>query len=241
MPKLLLFDVDGTLVLTGGAGERAMNRAFAGLFGIARGFEGIPMAGRTDPLIVHDALARARIDAGDGRVSRFRERYFSLLAEELEVPGPRKGVMPGVRPLLDLLAARPDSFLALLTGNYAEAARIKLGHFDLWRYFACGAFGDDAAERAQLVEVAIRRSRALGAPEVARCDVIVVGDTLLDVACAKANGVKAVAVATGPCRAAQLRESGADAVFEDLSETSAFLAFIDGDAPVQATGPLLDC
>ena len=240
MPKLLLFDVDGTLVLTGGAGERAMNRAFAELFGIAGGFEGIPMAGRTDPLIVHDALARARIDAGDGRVLRFRERYFSLLAEELKVPGPRKGVMPGVRPLLDLLAARPDSFLALLTGNYAEAARIKLGHFDLWRYFGCGAFGDDAAERAQLVDVAIHRSRALGAPEVARRDVIVVGDTPLDVACAKANGVKAVAVATGPCRAAQLRESGADVVFEDLSETSAFLAFIDGDAPVQATGPLLD-
>jgi phosphoglycolate phosphatase len=232
MPKLLLFDVDGTLVLTGGAGERAMNRAFAELFGIAHGFEGIPMAGRTDPLIVNDALARARIDAGDGGVARFRERYFAMLAEELEVPGPRKGMMPGVGPLLDVLEARPDAFLALLTGNYKEAARIKLGHFDLWRYFPCGAFGEDAAERAQLVDIAIRRCRALGAPGVAPDDVIVVGDTPLDVACAKANGVKAVAVATGPYSAAELRESGADVVFEDLSETAPFLVFVDGGSRV---------
>jgi phosphoglycolate phosphatase len=231
MPKLLLFDVDGTLVLTGGAGERAMNRAFAELFGVARGFEGIPMAGRTDPIIVSEALARAGIDAADAGVARFSERYFARLAEELELPGPRKGLMPGVRRLLDVLEARPDVFLALLTGNYAEAARIKLGHFDLWRYFACGAFGEDAAERAQLVDVALRRCQALGSPEVAPGDVFVVGDTPLDVACAKANGVRAIAVATGPYGAAQLRESAADVVFEDLSETAAFLAFVNGGAP----------
>jgi phosphoglycolate phosphatase len=231
MPKLLLFDVDGTLVLTGGAGERAMNWAFAELFGVARGFEGIPMAGRTDPIIVSEALARAGIDAADAGVARFSERYFARLAEELELPGPRKGLMPGVRRLLDVLEARPDVFLALLTGNYAEAARIKLGHFDLWRYFACGAFGEDAAERAQLVDVALRRCQALGSPEVAPGDVFVVGDTPLDVACAKANGVRAIAVATGPYGAAQLRESAADVVFEDLSETAAFLAFVNGRAP----------
>jgi phosphoglycolate phosphatase len=231
MPKLLLFDVDGTLVLTGGAGERAMNRAFAELFGVARGFEGIPMAGRTDPIIVSEALARAGIDAADAGVARFSERYFARLAEELELPGPRKGLMPGVRRLLDVLEARPDVFLALLTGNYAEAARIKLGHFDLWRYFACGAFGEDAAERAQLVDVALRRCQARGSPEVAPGDVFVVGDTPLDVACAKANGVRAIAVATGPYGAAQLRESAADVVFEDLSETAAFLAFVNGGAP----------
>ena len=231
MPKLLLFDIDGTLVLTGGAGERAMNRAFAELFGIARGFEGIPMAGRTDPIIVSEALARAGIDATEAGVARFRERYFARLAEELGVPAPRKGMMPGIRPLLDVLEARPDAFLALLTGNYAEAARIKLGHFDLWRYFACGAFGEDAAERAQLVEVALRRCRALGSPEVAPGDVFVVGDTPLDIACAKANGAKAIAVATGPYAAAQLRESGADVVFEDFSETTGFLAFVNGGPP----------
>jgi len=228
MPRILLFDVDGTLVLTGGAGERAMNRAFAELFGVARGFEGIPMAGRTDPIILSEALARAAIAPTEAGVAQFRERYFARLAEELEVPGPRKGAMPGVGPLLDALKARPDTFVALLTGNYAEAARIKLGHFDLWRYFACGAFGEDAGERAQLVEVALRRCRARGSPEVAPGDVFVVGDTPLDVACARANGAKAIAVATGPYDAAQLRESGADIVFEDLSQTGAFLSFISG-------------
>jgi phosphoglycolate phosphatase len=230
MPKLLLFDVDGTLVLTGGAGERAMNRAFAELFGITRGFEGIPMAGRTDPIIVNEALAKAGIDASGASIARFRERYFARLAEEMDVPGPRKGRMPGVGRLLDALEARPDALLALLTGNYAEAARIKLGHFDLWRYFACGAFGEDAAERSQLVEVALRRCQALGSPEVARGDVFVVGDTPLDVACARANGAKAIAVATGPYGVGQLRESGADVVFEDLSETATFLTFVDGGA-----------
>jgi len=232
MPKLLLFDVDGTLVLTGGAGERAMNRAFAELFGVARGFEGIPMAGRTDPIIVSEALARAGIAATDASVAQFRERYFVRLAEELEVPAPRKTMMPGVRALLDVLEARPDTHLALLTGNYSEAARVKLGHFDLWRYFACGAFGEDAAERAQLVEVALRRCQALGcSPAFAPGDVFVVGDTPLDVACARANGARSIAVATGPYGAAQLRQSGADVVFEDLSETGAFLRFVNGGAP----------
>src|SRR5438552_19082305 len=109
---------------------------------------------------------------------------------ELEKPGARKGVLPGVRELLDVLADRDDVYLALLTGNYEEAARLKLEYFDLWRYFPCGAFGDDAPDRNGLLPRAIARVRECGGPEVAPEDVVVIGDTPLDVACAAAGGAR---------------------------------------------------
>jgi phosphoglycolate phosphatase-like HAD superfamily hydrolase len=135
--------------------------------------------------------------------------------------------MPGVRPLLDALASREDAYLALLTGNYRQAARLKLEHFDLWRYFQCGAFADDAPDRNSLVPKALERVRACGGPAVAPADVIVVGDTPHDIACARAAGARAVAVATGPYTAEQLRETGAAVVFDDLSDTEAFLALLE--------------
>jgi phosphoglycolate phosphatase-like HAD superfamily hydrolase len=105
--------------------------------------------------------------------------------------------MPGIRPLLDTLASRDDVYLALLTGNYQKAARLKLEHFDLWRYFPCGAFADDAADRNSLLPKALERIRACGGPSVGPPDVIVVGDTPHDVACALAAGARPVGVATG--------------------------------------------
>jgi phosphoglycolate phosphatase-like HAD superfamily hydrolase len=230
MPKLLLFDVDGTLILTGGAGARAMTRAFEEVFHIPAAFDGISMPGRTDPLIVADACARLALASPDPLVARFRARYAERLAEEMARPLPGKRVMPGVRELLDRLAGRPGVFLALLTGNYAETARIKLEHFDLWRPFRCGAFGEDAADRNGLVEVAISRAIAHGAPRPRPKDVLVVGDTPLDVACARAAGARAIAVATGGCDAQTLAACGADVVFEDLRESEVFLALLEDEA-----------
>jgi phosphoglycolate phosphatase len=130
MPHLLLFDIDGTLVLTGGAGGRAMDRAFRDVFHVEDAFRGIPMPGRMDPLIVADAAAQAGLVPDDSVLSSFRARYAQCLREEIDKPGTRKGVLPGVRALLDALRGRPDAFLALLTGNYTDAARIKLEYFD---------------------------------------------------------------------------------------------------------------
>ncbi len=226
MPHLILFDIDGTLVLTGGAGSRAMTRAFQDVFGVADGFRGVPMPGRTDPLILADALARCGVAAADGFLERFRERYREYLLEEIGQPGPRKGALPGVPALLDRLVARDDVFLALLTGNYTDAARIKLEHFDLWKYFSCGAYGEEATDRNQLVPVAVERARACGAPADALAHIIVVGDTPLDVACAHAGGALAVAVATGGHSAAELRACGADVVFEDLSDSEQFIRLL---------------
>ncbi len=228
MPTLLLFDIDGTLILTGGAGSRGMTRAFEAVFQVRNAFEGIAMPGRTDPQILADAFARAAITADEAAIGRFRDAYrFSLTDELTRTSAGRKLVMPGVAGLLDALRQRGDVFLALLTGNYSEAARVKLDHFSLWDSFRCGAFGEDAAERSELVAVAMARARRLGWPDGGVRKVIVIGDTPLDVACAKAAGVGSIAVATGGFPADVLQSSGAGAVFDDLSDTEAFLRLID--------------
>jgi len=196
-----------------------MTRAFKDLFGVADAFRGIPMPGRTDSWILTDAAAAHGIAATE--LSRFPDLYLTYLKTELEQPGPRKGVMPGVRALLDALAARSDLYLALLTGNYEDAARVKLEYFDLWRYFTCGAFGDDAPDRNGLLPKALAIVRACGGPHVTAEDTVVVGDTPLDIACAASSGARSIAVATGGYDADALRAAGAHVVFEDLSDTKA--------------------
>lgn len=224
---LILFDVDGTLLLSGGAGTRALTRAFEELFGVPDGFTGIPVAGRTDPLIFGEALSRARLTAGASARERFQNRYCDLLEEEIVHPGPRKGVMPGVRTLLAELATRPEIWCALLTGNFARAARIKLEHFELWPFFACGAYGDDAPERDHLVPIAVERARKRGAEVRVPNQVIVVGDTPADVRCARAAGARAIAVATGGFDQPALDACGASAVLADLSDTAAFVDLVE--------------
>jgi phosphoglycolate phosphatase-like HAD superfamily hydrolase len=222
---VLLFDIDGTLVLTGGAGGRAMTRAFEDLYGIPNGFEGIPFNGRTDSWIVSRAAAAHEIDAA--ALSRFKPRYLDYLAEELHKPGPRKGVMPGINPLLDALAQRDDVFVALLTGNYELGARLKLEHFDLWHYFACGAFGDTTHDRNGLLSEALERVSACGGPQAAPADTVIIGDTPLDVAVAVTGGARSIAVATGSHTTDELQASGADVVFQDLSDLAAVLAVLE--------------
>jgi phosphoglycolate phosphatase len=226
---VILFDIDGTLVLTGGAGVRAMTRAFEDLFDVPDAFRDISVAGRTDSWILAGAAATHAVPPAE--LARFHDVYLAHLMQEIERPGPRKGVMPGVRPLLDALAGRADVHLALLTGNYEEAARVKLEHFDLWRYFRCGAFGDDAPDRNALLPRALARVCASGGPGVAASQAVVVGDTPHDVACAAASGARSIAVATGGYDVEALRAAGADVVFEDLSDLAAVLAGIKGPYP----------
>ena len=220
----MLFDIDGTLIVTGGAGQRAMNRAFADVFGIPDAFTHVELAGRTDTSILGDAFELQRMTAGPSDVRAFRERYLVCLREEVPRPGRNKRVLPGITPLLDALAPEPQVFLGLLTGNYADAAEVKLGHFDLWRYFRCGAFGEDAHDRNHLVPVALGRARDHGLPEHVEADyVVVIGDTPRDVACAHAHGARVIAVATGQYTSDALAQAGADVVFDDFRETEAVL------------------
>jgi phosphoglycolate phosphatase-like HAD superfamily hydrolase len=228
-PKILFFDIDGTLVLTDGAGRRAMTRAFEELFGGSRVIADVPMAGRTDSVILADAMRAARVATTTALAAGFRLRYAELLTEELERPSEHKRVLPGIADLLPLLACRPDVFLGLVTGNYSDAAKLKLAHFDLWRFFSCGAFGEEAHDRNELVPIAVERARAFGGPVVPAADVYVIGDTPHDVRCAAVAGARSVAVATGGCDPATLRAAGADAVFDDLSDTRAFLDLLDDE------------
>ena len=223
---IVLLDIDGTLIRTGRAGSRAMNRAFEDVFGIAGAFDGVEMAGRTDKWILDDAASRAGVEFTVATFQRFQERYFLRLADTLREPSPGKGVLPGVRRLLEGIDGRDDVFPALLTGNCEEGARIKLQHFDIWKFFRCGAYGDEVTDRNHLFDLAVQRAHACGAPRVQPSDVVVVGDTVLDVACAKAAGARSVAVATGPCDVATLQKSGADIVVRDLSDTEAFFRML---------------
>jgi len=205
-----------------------MTRAFRDLFAIDNAFRDIPLPGRTDAAILTDAARANRIPIDSPVLARFPVTYLRHLAIELDKPGPRKGVMPGVRPLLDVLTRRSDVFLSLLTGNYERAARLKLEYFDLWHYFAGGAFGDAAADRNGLVAEAIARVAAVGGPDVRPSEVVVVGDTPLDVACAAAAGARCIAVGTGNYDGGQLRAAGADVVFDDLRDTARVISSLTG-------------
>ena len=201
-----------------------MSLAFEEVFSIANAFQGVPMAGRTDAWILCDAAAAHGIPGDSPGLARFRQAYVRHLAIELEKPGAaRKGLMPGVRELLDALAPRDDVYLALLTGNYEAGARLKLEYFDLWRYFPCGAFGDDAPHRNVLVPKALTRVEACGGPMFTPRNAVVIGDTPLDVGCAAHVGARSLAVATGSHSVEELRAAGADDVLENLGDTGEVL------------------
>jgi phosphoglycolate phosphatase len=224
MPTLLLFDIDGTLITTGGAGYRSMKRAVEIALGVERALEGIPVAGRTDTIILRDA-----VHAIDGRAlshalrEQIREVYCRVLQEELDRIGGGPGVLPGVRELLLRLGDDPAFHVALLTGNFSQSAQIKLGFFDLWRHFTWGAFGEDAVDRNDLLPVALARYHEQTGVHIAPSDVVIIGDTPNDVEVARMGQARSVCVTTGQYDRATLLAAGADVVFHDLSDVDEVL------------------
>ena len=226
-PGLILFDIDGTLLLSGRAGLRAMTRAFEQTFGITEGFKGESFGGRTDSYLVSKALVQAGLPDNEENHHRFRGNYLPLLAEEIQHPGQgHKGLMAGARELLEALEEHDHLHLALLTGNYREAAEIKLQHFEIWEFFEWGAFSDDAADRNALVPIARSRAETYDIPAEAIERVIVIGDTPHDIECARVAGARCIAVATGGYSMAQLKEAGADEVLPDLSDTERVISLL---------------
>jgi len=220
---LVLFDIDGTLITSGRAGVRGMNAAFARLYGAEDALSGVPIAGRTDRAIVSEVMQRIGVEPTAAEVFRLREAYLADLSVEIRRPvSDPSGVLPGVPALLDELDARPDVVVGLLTGNFERGAAIKLGHFSLWTRFAFGAFGDEHVDRRALVPVAVARAAEAGI-EVATERVVIIGDTPLDVDCARAHGACAVGVATGHYDADALREAGADVVVSTLDDMGGIL------------------
>jgi phosphoglycolate phosphatase-like HAD superfamily hydrolase len=210
-------------VLTGGAGKRAMTRAFEDVFGVRDGLAGLSIAGRTDPWIIAQVAAAHAIPYDDNTAARFRGRYVEHLQNEIRKPGDRKGIMPGVGRLLDHLRRRNDAYLALLTGNVSEGARIKLEYFGLWDYFRWGGFGEDGPERNDLFQTVVARVAQGGGPLIPPAAAVVVGDTPYDIGVARAGGTRSLGVATGSFDVSALEAAGADTVLPDLSDLIAVL------------------
>lgn len=192
--------------------------------------EGVSLAGRTDRWIFAESARRHGVEIDDLGVARLREAYLQHLVREIQEVGSGQRVLPGVRALLDRLSAHDDVCLGLLTGNVADGARIKLEHFDLWRYFVAGGFGDVAWDRTAVFDAALGAVSATCGVTFDPANVVVVGDTPLDVAVAVETGARSVAVATGTYSAESLWDAGADEVLEDLGDLSAAMRALGVDA-----------
>ena len=228
---LVLFDIDGTLLLTSGAGRRAITAALADRLGRGDAWRRVRFDGKTDPQIVRELLHSAGDPAADDPtvIAEVCERYVGHLEEELaRTPGDTR-LMPGVPALLDRLEARGDVVLGLLTGNVVRGAGLKLraGGLDPDR-FRVGAYGSDSAHRPDLPAIAAARAAPLFGGTPGGAAVVIVGDTPADVTCGRGIGARAVAVATGSYAVAVLQEAGAHAAFDDLSDTEAVLGALFG-------------
>jgi phosphoglycolate phosphatase-like HAD superfamily hydrolase len=223
--KLLLWDIDGTILHTGKAGETALGHAMEKLYGVSKGLQGLEIAGRTDKWIVEQLLAREGLAHGEREIARFLDVYVERLAEEL--PRRQGGLHPGVWGILEEAHRRPDLVQGLLTGNIEKGARLKLSRYGVNHFFEFGAFADDSPVRNELGPHAKRRARDRHGEEFPPERIYIIGDTPHDVACARAIGAKAIAVATGSFSVEQLRTCGADAVFSDLGHPENFFRLLD--------------
>jgi phosphoglycolate phosphatase len=233
--KLVLFDIDGTVLLCDGAGNRAVRRALAEVYGTS-GPREHAFGGKTDRQIVRELLRRDghADDHIDIHMGQALSRYLEILAEELGSPGHRVRILPGVIPLLDALEARSDVIVGLLTGNLLEGARAKLAAVGIdHARFEVGAYGSDHEMRAQLPSIARQRAHDSRGHYVDGEDIVIIGDTPADVHCGQSLGVRAIAVATGHYSTAELSASGAFRAFDDLSDTGSIIDAIF--APASAT------
>ncbi len=228
--RLVLFDIDGTLLTSAGVASSIFSAALSEVVGHPVSMQGYSMAGRTDPRIVRELLLREGYDAPaiERVIGDVLERYLERFAPALAASD-RPRLFPGVRELLTRLAADPQVLLGLLTGNLERGAAIKLEYFGIRHLFQLGAYGSDAEDRRALVAIAIDRAHVISGHRFAPRDVVVIGDTPLDIDCGAAAGAITIAVATGPFTVEELAAHNPDAIFRDLSELDQVLAAILGE------------
>jgi len=218
MPRvLLLFDIDGTLLLSGGAGSRALDQAFHQEFGLEEAMAGVAVGGRTDPAILKEVFrTKLRREATGEELTRVLDAYLPLLGETLQASDNYR-LMPHVPSVLKQLGEGGGHCMCIATGNIRAAANAKLARGGLEKHFVAGGYGCDAEDRGELVSIAIERGRAAGKAHYDASEVVVIGDTDKDVAAAKANGVRCVAVRTGVVsEPGVLEKAGADVVLDTL-------------------------
>lgn len=219
---LLLWDIDGTLIVSQGAGVRAMEQALAQRFGVTCDLSVIDWAGRTDSWIVTEVLRHVGLEYTPENARAYLEAYLELLPIELQ-NGPQGQVLPGVSELLETCHRHTAVIQGLLTGNLRRGAEHKLTHYGVWHYFAFGAFADDSPRRNDLGPHALRRAKELHGREFTPEHTWIIGDTPHDIECGKVIGAHTLAVATGQHSVAQLTAHQPTAVFPNLSDTAAFL------------------
>jgi phosphoglycolate phosphatase-like HAD superfamily hydrolase len=220
--RLLLWDIDATLITTGGAGDQALKRVVKERFGVDDKFYDIEIAGRTDASIATSILRKYQVEPTSTNISEFLEGYLTNLAELLpQIDG---HIMPGVVEILERMHARPDRVLALLTGNLRRGAKLKLQRYGLWDYFEFGAFADDHADRNELGAFARARAKEKHSADFAVAQIDVIGDTGHDIACGKIFGARTIAVATGTWSRERLAEHDPDFLFDDLSDVDDVIA-----------------
>ena len=219
--RLLLFDIDGTLIHSGGAGVHALKLTLAERFNIADDLHDIEIAGMTDSGIVVSILKKHKIPGTNENVSAFLDSYLHFLSFELPL---REGkLLPGVLELLEKLKSRPHLVLALLTGNVSRGAQLKLEHYGVWHFFEFGAFADDHQDRNRLGPFARARAKEKHGREFSAAAIDVIGDTPRDIACGKAFGARTIAVATGTWNREQLAEYEPDFLIDDLSDVEGII------------------
>jgi phosphoglycolate phosphatase-like HAD superfamily hydrolase len=224
MKRLLLWDIDGTLMHCRGCGKRAMEQAFQQVYGIEDAFDGIGMAGGLDLHFIEAAFAKHEVPQAAEKMPRFLELYYTLL--EREAASADNLLLPGVVPILEHAAAEPDWYNALGTGNFERGARIKLDVHDLNPYFPVGGFCEAAVDRAVMLQKGVDNAAAFYEIPFDPEQVVVIGDTDKDIRAARAIGAQVVAVATGGCTYETLEALQPDLLLRDLSEPDALYAFL---------------
>ncbi len=220
---LLLFDIDGTLLLTGGAGKIAFEEAFEEIFEIPHAWGNLDPHGKTDPAIF-DEVARRELGRllTPGEFDLLMERYEEIFEERIR-ESPRFELMPGVIEILEQLSRDPDLFLALATGNFERAGRMKLDRGGVEHYFQTGGFGNDARERDKILLAAVGYSEELARKCFDKKRIFVIGDTEYDIAAAKKAGLRSIAVLTNGRTRKHFEKDPPDHILQDLTDISAFM------------------